>query len=129
MFKKFNYIQKELSKKETIIGSLLKVEGNFIGEGNVIIEGEIKGSLETKNDIRIGEKARVRANIKAENVFVNGEVRGNIKAQGKVELTKGAKVLGDIETKILSLSEGAIFNGKCLMLEESKPEKNQTNSK
>lgn len=129
MFKKFNYIQKELSKKETIIGSLLKVEGNFIGEGNVIIEGEIKGSLETKNDIRIGEKARVRANIKAENVFVNGEVRGNIKAQGKVELTKGAKVLGDIETKILSLNEGAIFNGKCLMLEESKPEKNQTNSK
>ncbi len=129
MFKKFNYIQKELSKKETIIGSLLKVEGNFIGEGNVIIEGEIKGSLETKNDIRIGEKARVRANIKAENVFVNGEIRGNIKAQGKVELTKGAKVLGDIETKILSLNEGAIFNGKCLMLEESKSEKNQTNSK
>jgi len=33
---------------DTIIGPTVNVEGNFAGEGNIIIEGEVKGSIKTK---------------------------------------------------------------------------------
>ena len=103
---------------ETIIGPSVKVEGNFVGEGDVIVEGKVKGSLETKNNVRIGSKAQVRASVKAENVFVAGQIWGNIKAQAKLELASSAKVFGDIEAKIISIAQGAVFNGKCGMGEE-----------
>lgn len=120
MFKRPDYISKSFQGMETIIGPLVKVEGNFVGEGDVIVEGKVKGSLETKNNIRIGSKAQVRANIKAENVFVAGQVRGNIRTQGKIELASSARVFGDIEAKIVLIAEGAIFNGKCVMEGEEK---------
>lgn len=119
MFKK-NYTTTQ--GMETIIGSSVKVEGNFVGQGDVVVEGKVKGSLETANNVRIGSKAQVRANIKAENVFVAGEVRGNIKAQGKIELASSARVFGDIEAKTVSIAEGAIFNGKCVIEGEGKAE-------
>jgi len=103
---------------ETVIGSSVKVKGNFIGQGNVKVEGTISGRLDTKGDVRIGSGAKAQANIKARNVFISGEVKGTIKAVEKTVLNSTARVLGDIETKSLSIESGAMFSGKCLMGDE-----------
>lgn len=103
---------------ETIIGPSVKVEGNFVAEGNVAIEGEVSGSIETKKDLRIGKGAKIKAEIKAGNVYVAGLIEGNIKAEGEIQLASGARVNGDLETKVLSIERGAIFNGKCVMPQE-----------
>lgn len=112
---------------ETIIGPSVKVKGNFNGQGNVRIEGSINGTLNTKGDIKIGDKANIQANLRAKNVFVSGKVKGTIKADEKIMLTPTAKVIGDIETKSLAIENGAIFTGKCVMTEE--PEKIEKNTK
>ncbi|MFA6588703.1 MAG: polymer-forming cytoskeletal protein [Patescibacteria group bacterium] len=104
---------------ETIIGSSVKVEGNFSGEGNVIIEGQLQGTLKTKHNVSIGTGARVKANIEAQDVYLAGEVHGNIKANGKLQVTSSAKLIGNIETSSLAIEPGAILNGKCIMTSET----------
>ena len=103
----------ETASSETIIGPSVKVEGNFSGEGNIIVQGTIEGSLSTSNDIQIEEGAKVNADIEANNLSVSGEVSGNVKVHGKTELAGSAKVNGDIETEIISIETGASVNGQC----------------
>ena len=110
--------QKQIGSVETIIGPGVKLEGNFIGEGNIIIKGVVKGTLETKNDLKIEEGAKVEADIKAKNIFLAGEVKGNLVAQERVSLAGSARLLGNIECKFLSVEDGAVFNGQCKMGEK-----------
>lgn len=120
MFKKEKKSFPKTSDLETIIGPSVKVRGRLIGQGNVQIEGVINGGLEAAGDIKIGEKAKVQAEIKGRNIFVAGVIKGGIKAKEKVVLKSTAKVIGDIETKSISIEEGAFFQGKCLMNPEEK---------
>lgn len=104
---------------ETIIGSSVKVDGNFIGKGNLVVEGKVTGSMKTNHDIRITQGAMVKANIEAQNIFVAGEIHGSVKAHERLELSESAKIYGDVETRTVSIVAGAVLNGKCTMLSES----------
>ena len=103
---------------ETVIGPSVKVEGNFRGQGNVIVEGVVHGSLKTDKDLTVGVGAKISANVTAANAKISGEVRGAVKIKGKLELMETAKIFGDIETETLSVTPGAILNGKCTMVKE-----------
>lgn len=100
---------------ETIISASVKVEGDFSSQGNVLIEGVVEGSLRTERDLRVGEKARINANVSAANAVVAGEVRGNIACSERLELEPTAKIFGDVRTKVLVVSSGASVNGKIAM--------------
>lgn len=104
---------------ETVIGPSVKVEGDFVGEGNVTVEGSVLGTLKTKQDLQVNEGAKIKANVEAQNVVIAGEVKGNIKVSEKIELKPSAQVNGDITCKIISIESGAVFNGKCLCGEDA----------
>lgn len=111
---------------ETIIGGSIKVKGNFQGQGNIIIEGSLEGSLKTASDIFIGNQAKVVANVESKGAVINGEVRGNIKAKGYLSVGSSARIFGDIHYGEISIDKGAIINGQLIMLSEerSRGEKN-----
>ncbi|TSC95470.1 MAG: hypothetical protein Athens101410_529 [Parcubacteria group bacterium Athens1014_10] len=121
MFKKTESSNQEII---TLVGKMVKVEGKFYGQGNMIIEGIVDGSIKTENDLRIEQGAVVKASIKAKNIYIAGIVEGNIKAQESIELASSAKVFGDIETKLLSIEKGSLFYGNCKMGEIA-PEKKE----
>ncbi len=100
---------------ETIIGPSVKVEGNFKGEGDLVIEGILVGTLDTKNNLKIGQNAVVEADIKANNAFISGKVKGNITTKGKVEVTSTAIILGDIKAQVISIESGALIKGQLNM--------------
>lgn len=100
---------------ETIIGPSVKVEGDFAGDGDVIVEGIVIGTLKTKNHLRIGSGAKVQAEITAQSAYIAGEVNGNIIAEGEVDLKATAKVHGDLICSQLSIEKGATINGKISM--------------
>ncbi|PLX25136.1 cell shape determination protein CcmA [Candidatus Parcubacteria bacterium] len=112
---------------ETIIGPSVKVEGDFKGEGDLVVEGILLGSLDTKNNLKIGQNALVEANIKANNAFISGKVKGNIATKGKVEITGTAIILGDIKAQVISIESGALIKGQLNMpvgdfkVEEAQP--------
>ena len=100
---------------ETIIGHSVKVEGDFKADGNVIIEGQMIGSLKTKKNLRVGKDAKVKASVEAENAWVGGEIKGNVIIKGHLELSSSAKIKGDIETQILTMETGSQINGHVKM--------------
>ncbi|MCK5319796.1 polymer-forming cytoskeletal protein [Candidatus Parcubacteria bacterium] len=107
-----------IKEAETVIGPSIKVKGNFHGQGNIIIEGEIEGSVKTDNYLLVGEKSIITANVKAKNAKINGKVTGNIQIDEYLEIGNTAIIIGDINAKILSISKGARLNGKCSMNEQ-----------
>ena len=96
---------------ETIIGPSVRVEGDFKGEGDLVIEGILVGTLQTKNNLKIGQNALVEASIKANNAFISGKVKGNIIVKGKIEITGTAVILGNIKAQIISIESGALIKG------------------
>lgn len=114
MFNKENHDFK-VKEAETIIGPSIKVKGNFHGQGNIIIEGIVDGSVKTSSYLLIGEKAKITASVEANEAKIGGEVNGNVKTKGYLEITSTAKIFGDIEASELSIERGAVLNGKCAM--------------
>lgn len=102
---------------DTIIGPSVKVEGDFVTEGNVIVEGTICGTIKTSKNLKVGPSSKIFANVWAENALIAGEIQGNLNITNKLELTSSAKIFGDIKTSSLSISNGATLNGKCQMSE------------
>lgn len=100
---------------ETIIGAGVKVEGSFVAFGNVIVKGQVSGSIETKNELRVEEGALIDADVVAKTAYVAGEIKGNLKVEEKIVLDKTAQINGDINCRILGVEEGAILNGRCTM--------------
>jgi cytoskeletal protein CcmA (bactofilin family) len=105
----------EIKEAETIIGPSIKVKGNFNGQGDIVLEGTLEGSLKTQGNVFVGDQAKVSASIEAKNVNVGGEIHGNIKTQGYLQVRASAKITGDLECAIISVEKGAIINGKCSM--------------
>ena len=104
-----------LANLETVIGSSVHLEGNFVSQGDIQVAGSLAGTLQTAGTVRVEEGARVHASIVAQSVWVGGEVRGDVKASDVLELASTAKLVGNIEAKIFSMAAGAVFNGKCSM--------------
>lgn len=107
------------SNDHTLIGHSVKVEGNFMSNDNVTVEGSLNGSLKTDKHLHVGEKAQIVAEVHAASAVIAGSVNGNIKVSGALTLKSSANVEGDITSKKLIVEEGATFNGQCHMKDNS----------
>jgi len=119
MFSKENKLEK-FKDAETVIGASIKVKGNFQGQGNIIIEGSLEGSIKTEANLFVGDRAKIVANIEAKDIIVNGEIHGNIKSKNYLALGGTAKIYGDIQYTEISIEKGAIVNGQLMVLAEER---------
>ena len=108
---------------ETIIAEGVKVEGDFVSNGHVTIEGCVSGHVQATGDVRIGARAVIDADVSAQNAFVAGTVKGTVHAQERAELTASSRVTGDISARVLSVEAGALLNGVVRMETEEKQKK------
>lgn len=111
-------------KEDKILDVDANMSGNMIFKDpvNLRINGTFDGGLDVKGNLMIGENAVVKANIKGEVVTIAGSVYGDIDSTKSVKIVPPGKVVGTIKTPILSIVEGAIFEGISRMLkgEEAK---------
>ena len=107
---------KGFSKVETIIGPSVKVEGDFFGQGDIIVQGVVLGNLKTKGHLEVGAEAG-SANIA-------GEISGNLTINENLDLSSTAKIKGDIMVNVLSVEKGAQINGK-ISMDKNAAEKNK----
>ena len=63
----------------------------------------------------------VNATVRAGTLVVNGELVGNVHASERVELTGKARVFGDLESPVVVLDEGVMFEGHCRMPRPGRP--------
>lgn len=116
MFNKKNLnIPKEI---ETIIGEGTFFQGNIKSKGSIRIDGRLEGNIIEASQVIIGSKGYVQGDITAQSVIIGGKVNGNVTALENIELQPGSQLLGDIHTSTLSIGEGAVFEGHCMMTSE-----------
>jgi len=91
------------------------IEGEIISEGNIRIDGKVKGTVSTKGRLVIGPEGNIKGNITCSNADVEGVLEGTIKVSELLTLKSTAKLQGDIVTSKLSIEPGAVFGGTCNM--------------
>ena len=108
------------ARPDTIIGENVFIEGSIRGEGNLMIEGTVKGRIElAKHHLTVGPNGQVEAEIQAGDVTVSGHVVGNITALEKVTITKAADFSGEIKAKRISVEDGAMLKASIELEKES----------
>lgn len=118
MFKdKSKNVMPSSSSNETIIAQGVRVEGDFQSQGDVVIDGEVVGSVVTLSSLHVGESAKIQADVKAASAVIAGEIIGNVIAEEMLELLSTSHVKGDIITSRISVAAGARVNGKITMEE------------
>lgn len=95
----------------SVLAADLVFEGAVHGEGELMVDGAIKGDINIGRLI-IGEHAHIEGTIRCGAVEVRGRVVGDIEAQ-QVKLYETAYVEGDITHGQLSIDVGAYFQGRC----------------
>ncbi|TSC56500.1 MAG: hypothetical protein G01um101418_293 [Parcubacteria group bacterium Gr01-1014_18] len=101
------------SNFETVVGPSIKIEGDFAGKGNILIQGSINGTISTDNDIKIEKGSKINANIKANSASIAGEIVGNLEIKNRLDLQSSSHITGDITAAVINIEAGSVFNGKC----------------
>ena len=115
---------------KSVLGPTLKFKGELTAEEDLLIQGQVEGSIKHTSTLRIGKDGTVKANVTAEYISVEGKVKGDLTGTNSVKVHEGAEIEGNIYSPSVSLLEGAMFNGsvdmsgdgKSQSVPESKPE-------
>lgn len=100
-----------------IINAGTTVTGDVNSDGDMRVDGTIKGYIQSKARLVLGQSCKIEGDIKAVNLEISGEVNGNIIVSDLLTVKSSAKINGDIVSGKLIIEAGAEFNGKCSMRE------------
>jgi cytoskeletal protein CcmA (bactofilin family) len=97
----------------TMIGKSVKIRGELSGSEDLIMDGELHGTIRLPGArLTIGPAARVHGDIAAKEVVIFGRLDGDVRATGRVELRASALVQGNVYAGSLSIEENAAFRGQ-----------------
>lgn len=99
----------------TSVDASSEVEGRLRCKETLRIDGRVKGEIECEKTVLVGEGAKVRASITADEVRISGVVEGNIAARRKITLEQSAIVTGDLTTPGIVIEEGAKLKGRIVI--------------
>ena len=114
----------------TRLGEGMEVNGEVRFTEVLRVDAKVSGKIiSDSGSLVVSEHGQAHAAIEVGFVEVFGTVEGTITAKYKVEIHSGGRVYGDIYTPILNIEPGALFDGKCHMLENGAREAkdNQSN--
>ncbi|WP_297511662.1 polymer-forming cytoskeletal protein [uncultured Caulobacter sp.] len=99
-------------KVASLLSADLTIEGSVIGEGELQIDGVVKGDVRVGR-LTVGETGHIEGGVYAEAVEVRGRVVGAITSK-QVRLYGTSYVDGDITHEQLAMETGAFFQGRSL---------------
>jgi cytoskeletal protein CcmA (bactofilin family) len=89
----------------------VSIKGSVKCLNELIIDGELEGTVDSTGTLTIGEHARIRGEIRTKSVKVRGTVEGNIFVTERCELQAGCTLHGDIDAPRVMVDENATFVG------------------
>jgi cytoskeletal protein CcmA (bactofilin family) len=96
----------------TMIARGVKMEGDFTSQGDVVIEGEVHGTLSTGGKLTVGSEAVIKADVTANEAEVAGRIEGNLHLSHELILHASARVKGDVTVEHATIESGAALEGK-----------------
>jgi len=95
-----------------------QLEGELRFDASFRVDGKFTGNVVSEGDLMVGEGGELEGELKVGQVFVSGTVRGTIRAGRRVQIAPGGKIFADIDTPVLVIEDGAVFEGRCAMVRE-----------
>ncbi len=103
------------AKNINLISKGTKIAGDIVSEGDIRIDGYLKGNIKSKGRLVVGESGAIEGEIECANVEVAGKVKGKISASELLTMKSTAMVSGEITTSKLAVEPGSLFSGTCRM--------------
>jgi len=109
----------EPTKSRGLLSRGVSIKGTVKFSEELVIDGEVEGTIESSGMLTIGEHATIVGDIRSKSVKVKGTVEGNIFATERCELQAGCTLQGDIEAPRLVVDENATFLGSAKVTPKS----------
>lgn len=112
-----------LDKREikAFLGPGSQFEGKLAFDEIVRLDGNFRGEITSRDTLIVGETADLQAQVVVGALIISGKLKGNIKAVSKVEMRAPARIDGDVETPLLVVEEGVVWNGTLTMKKSDSP--------
>jgi cytoskeletal protein CcmA (bactofilin family) len=96
----------------SIIGPNTVITGDVESAGFTRVDGSLRGNLNAKGRIVVGERARMKSSISGTHITIGGVVYGNVLASERVVILSTGLVLGDIITRRIQADDGCLIHGR-----------------
>ena len=103
------------ARTRVAVGRNVNVSGKLIFHEPVRIEGRFRGEVRSAELVVVGETGMIEGRVFAPRLLVMGELRGEVVGCERIVLGPRAKFFGDIETRNITIAEGAYFEGNVRM--------------
>jgi len=110
------------------LGKGTELTGDLSFISGLRVDGIVKGKVRSEAILEIGPAGKVDAEIQVRRILIRGEFRGAIHASDRVEILKDGKVFGDIYSPCLIIEAGALFEGRCNMIDQKTQTKKEEDS-
>ena len=108
--------ERKVESISTFLGADASFEGAIEFQGTIRVDGKVVGKISSNGGtLIVGENARIDADVSVSVAVVMGEVNGTIDAKDRIEVYPPGRIGGDIQTPVISVEPGGIFNGTCAM--------------
>jgi len=95
----------------TVIGTDTIVKGEMTVEKRARILGRFEGSIKSKGQVEVADKASCQADVDAVVIQIDGMLHGNVTATDRVQLNATADMKGDVMAAKLVVTDGARVDG------------------
>jgi cytoskeletal protein CcmA (bactofilin family) len=114
-----------MKKKDEInafLGKNTEFEGKLSFTGTVRVDGRFEGAIFGDGTLIVGDSAAIHADVRVSHLIVSGEIQGSLFAAERIEIRAPGKVYGNIQSPIVVIDEGVVFDGQCRMAGSSASE-------
>ena len=102
----------------SILGPEVEISGDVKVTGDLLIYGKVYGNIISKGAVNSAKGSLIKGDINAENASISGTVEGNLDIQSKVVLGSNSYLTGNLKAAIITIEEGAKFDGMCNMIKK-----------
>lgn len=104
-----------------VLNSDVSVVGVLRFTDDLLVDGSVEGEITSDGELTVGANATIQAGgqtkvaVRTRSAVIHGRVTGDVVVTDRVELTSTAELVGDVTAAKISIQEGAVFIGHCMV--------------
>lgn len=109
------------SSTRNVLNSDVTVVGTLRFTDELLVDGSVEGEIQSDGILTVGANATIQAGekkkeaIRTKSAIIHGRVTGDVIVTDRVQLAATAELVGDVTAAKISIEEGAVFIGHCMV--------------